>query len=76
MEREIRDAIPTKFDPSDDYRKRRGLGSWIGGGLSNVFGLVDEDQFKQMKDSVQSMLETSRHDRQEMKTFSVLCPPT
>ena len=70
MERDIRDAIPTTLDLSDDYRKRRGLGSWIGGGLSSVFGLVDEDQIKQMKDSVQSMLEASRHDMKEMKIFS------
>ena len=64
IEREIRDAIPTTLDLSDDYRKRRGLGSWIGGGLSSVFGLANEDQIKQMKDSVQSMLEASRHDMQ------------
>ena len=35
-----------------------------------MFGLVNEDQIKQMKDSVQSMLEVTRHDMQEMKTFS------
>ena len=40
MEQEIRDIIPTTLDLSDDYRKRRGLGSWIGSGLSSMFGLV------------------------------------
>ena len=33
--------------------------------------MVNEDQTKQTKDSVQSMLEVTRHDMQEMKTFSV-----
>ena len=70
MERDIRDASPKALDLSDDYRKRRGLWSWIGGVLSSVFGLVSEDQIKQMKDSVQSMLEASRHDMQKIKTFS------
>ena len=40
------------------------------GGLSSAFGLVNEDQIKQMKESVQSMLEASRHDMQEMKALS------
>ena len=39
----------------------------MGSGLPSMFGLVNEDQ---MKDSVQSMLEVTRHDMQEMKTFS------
>ena len=62
--------IPTTLDLSDDYRKRRGLGSCIGGELSSVFGLVDEDLINEMKDNVQSMLEAFRHDMQEMKKLS------
>ena len=30
MEQEIRDAIPRSQDLSDDYRRRRGLGTWMG----------------------------------------------
>ena len=59
MEQEIRDAIPRSRDLSDDYRRRRGLGTWMGSGMSSMFGLVSEDQIKQMKDSVQSMLEVT-----------------
>ena len=70
MKQEIRDTIPTTLDLSDDYQKRHSLRSWIGSGLSSMFGLVNEDQIKQMKDSVQSMLEASGHIMQEMKTFS------
>ena len=72
MEQEIRESIPRALDLSHDYRKWRGRETWIGAGLSSMFGLVNEDQMKKMKDSVQSMLEVSRSSMQEMRTFSIM----
>ena len=37
MEQEIRDAIPRSRDLSDDYRRRHGLGTWMGSGMSSLF---------------------------------------
>ena len=73
MKKENREAIPSSFELSDDYRKRRGHGTWMESGLSSLFGLVNEYKIKQMKDSVQSILEVSRHDTQEMRRSLVMC---